>query len=435
MCEACHCRAAPASGGAARRYRRPKPPPPPKPTRYAALVGDVLAALKRSSMEATGWEWSIGGLGAGEGRYTGWCPVCARGLVDIQILNTDPPRARTDGCTNGCSPDLICDAVWPPLETSPPTTSTARRRGRQLGKARPKGILPPLPRGRDLDLIRDFLDRAFRPGATGDGTASTASTCSSAPADSAPTRARSPSGPAATPSPTAGPTQSQLIGPQLRANVLAITDGWCDMPHLTGSEQDDVWAGLVKLGKVVSEVDDRDEARKWVQNILDAASPLRGYTLVPDGRHDALMALRNHGEFKRPDAELFVRPSEENSVRRPVRFVDDKTGEQFLRAGETITFVRYVAGERSLQGSTLRARLSEIGVQAVRFEHHLQPAPEGGPLPAARGPRRVRRGGLAVAGADPETAVADRQRESKQMARVTARLQLTPLPLSRAHPN
>jgi hypothetical protein len=76
-------------------------------------------------MEVTGWEWSIGGLGSGSGRYTGWCPVCADGLVDIRVLKTDPPRARTDGCSNGCSPDLIWDTVWPPLETSPPTTSTA----------------------------------------------------------------------------------------------------------------------------------------------------------------------------------------------------------------------------------------------------------------------------------------------------------------------
>jgi hypothetical protein len=245
-----------------------------------------------------------------------------------------------------------------------------RRRGRQLGKPRSKGTLPPLPRARDLDLIRDWLTQAFRPGdeyrvdvfeRAGRQRSDPCSLTFRSGRDTATYR---------------WATQSALIGVQLRANVLGITDGWCDMPHLTGSEQDDVWAALVKLGKVISEVDDRDEARKWVQNILDAASPLRGFTLVPDGRHDALMALRNHGEFKRPDAELFLRPSEENSVRRPVRFVDDKTGDQFIRAGETITFVRYVAGERNLQGSTLRARLAEIGVEAVRFEHHLNPHPK-----------------------------------------------------------
>ena len=245
-----------------------------------------------------------------------------------------------------------------------------RKRGRQLGKARPKGILPPLPRGRDLEQIRAWLTFAFRPGdeyqvdvfeRAGRQRVDPCSLTFRSGRDTVTYR---------------WAAQTALIGVQLRANVLGITDGWCDMPHLTGSEQDDVWAALVKLGKVVSEVDDRDEARKWVQQILDAASALRGFTLVPDGRHDALMALRNHGEFTRPDAELFVRPSEENSVRRPVRFVDEQTGEQFLRAGETATFVRYVVGERGLHQSALRARLSEIGVEAVRFEHHYAPHPK-----------------------------------------------------------
>jgi hypothetical protein len=245
-----------------------------------------------------------------------------------------------------------------------------RRRGRQLGKARPKGTLPPLPRGRDLEVIRAWLTQAFRPGDEYE-------------VDVFVRAGRQRSDPCSLTFRSGRDTvtyrwaaQAALIGVQLRANVLGITDGWCDMPHLTGSEQDDVWAGLVKLGKVVSDVDHRDEARRWVRQILDAASALRGFTLVPDGRHDALMALRNHGEFTRPDAELFVRPSEENSVRRPVRFIDDKTGEQFIRAGETATFIRHVVGERNLPYLTLEARLGEIGIEAVRFEHHLSPHPK-----------------------------------------------------------
>jgi hypothetical protein len=100
-----------------RRYRRPKAPPAPKPTRYAQLVDDVLQALKRSSMTATEWEWSIGGLGTGKGIFTGWCPVCTRGLVTFQLFDTDPPRAGTEGCANGCTPDLIYDVLWPPAPT------------------------------------------------------------------------------------------------------------------------------------------------------------------------------------------------------------------------------------------------------------------------------------------------------------------------------
>jgi hypothetical protein len=43
----------------------------------------------------------------GTGRLMGYCPACGLGCVAVQILNTDPPRARTDGCSNGCSTDLI----------------------------------------------------------------------------------------------------------------------------------------------------------------------------------------------------------------------------------------------------------------------------------------------------------------------------------------
>jgi len=141
VCERCHCRAAPPASPAARRYRRPKPPPPPKPSRYAQLVEDVLTVLKRSSMEVTGWEWSIGGLGTGEGVFTGWCPVCTRGLVTFQLLNTDPPRARLAGCDNGCVPELIREAIWPqPNEpsTSPPTTSTDASADETSGRPAPR---------------------------------------------------------------------------------------------------------------------------------------------------------------------------------------------------------------------------------------------------------------------------------------------------------
>lgn len=246
-----------------------------------------------------------------------------------------------------------------------------RRRGRQLGKARPKGTLPPLPKGRDLELLREWNTLAFRPGEgyrvdvferAGRQRADPCSLTFRFGQDTVTYR---------------WPSQVDLRGRQLRANVLAVTDGWCDMQHLTDSEVEDVWAALVKLGKVLSEVDDRDEARKWLQHILDAAGALRGHTLAAGPqRHDALMAIRNHGEFTRPDAERFIRPSEESSVRRPVRFVDEESGKQFLRAGETIVWVRHVAGERNMTYSSLRARLSEIGVEAVRFEHHLAPHPK-----------------------------------------------------------
>lgn len=51
------------------------------------------------------------GLGDPKLPLMGYCPVCRRGTVSIYLLDTDPPRPRTDGCTDGCSPDLIFDAI------------------------------------------------------------------------------------------------------------------------------------------------------------------------------------------------------------------------------------------------------------------------------------------------------------------------------------
>ncbi len=115
--------------------------------------------------------------------------------------------------------------------------------------------------------------------------------------------------------------QGDLAGAKLRATVLAASDGELDMPHLTDSEKEDVWAALYKLGRVMTDVDDRDETRKWCQQMIDVSSPLRGYTLVPDGRHDALMAMRNLGEFTRPDALAIARPSWEKYEVSPAHHV------------------------------------------------------------------------------------------------------------------
>jgi hypothetical protein len=112
-----------------------------------------------------------------------------------------------------------------------------------------------------------------------------------------------------------------------------------------------------------------------MQQLLDVASPVRGKTLVPDGRYEALMALKALGEFTRPDALTLLRGSEDWQ-RRPARFIDEQTAEQWVRAGETATFLRWVLGVEPLSHSTLRARLSEIGVEARRFEDWRAPHPK-----------------------------------------------------------
>jgi hypothetical protein len=166
-----------------------------------------------------------------------------------------------------------------------------------------------------------------------------------------------------------------LTGNALRGNVVGMSAGFCQMPHLSPGEIEDVWVGLCTIAKVMTEYDDREETIKWLHQMLDESKPLTGKTLASDGRHDALMALRSQGEFVRRDAEQLVR-GVEGWQRRPVRFVDDQTADQFLRAGETATFLWHVVGVRDLTRPGLRARLAEVGVEGHRFEAYQPPHPK-----------------------------------------------------------
>lgn len=237
------------------------------------------------------------------------------------------------------------------------------------GKPRPKGKLPYLPDGRDLEQLREWLTRAFRPpkGYQFDkfdrAGKQKSDPCSITFRNGRDTRT------------FRFPQQGDLHGAKLRPIVFAVADGDLAMPHLTGSEVEDVWAALCTVGSVATVSDERDETIKWCQQLLDAAVPLVGKTLVPDGRHDALMALKQNGEFTRPDAIAFLRGGDQWQ-RQPVRFVDEQTSEQFIRAGEAAAFVRWVLGVEPLSFSTLRARLSEIDVVGKRFEDYRPPHPK-----------------------------------------------------------
>ena len=86
------------------------------------------------------------------------------------------------------------------------------------------------------------------------------------------------------------------------------------------------------------------------------------------------MAMRNQGGFVRRDAEQLVRGND-GWQRRPVRFVDAETGEQFVRAGETATFVWHVIGDAD-HPTRLKAWLAEIGVENRRVEDARPPHPK-----------------------------------------------------------
>jgi hypothetical protein len=231
-------------------------------------------------------------------------------------------------------------------------------------KPRPKGSLPYLPDGDNVRLGA-WLTRAFRPPpgfvaeAFERGGKQRTDPCSLTFRNGRETRT------------FRFTAQSDLVGRRLRATALGISDGWLRMGRLKDDEIEDVWAALCIFGRVLSDFDDREETHKWTQQLVSAAEPFVGYSLVPDARHDALMALKRHGEFKRHDALAFP-----GGERRPVRFVDAHTGEQFVRSGETAAFVRWVLGVEPLSYSTLRARLADVKIVGRFFEDRRPPHPK-----------------------------------------------------------
>ena len=194
-------------------------------------------------------------------------------------------------------------------------------------KPRPKGTLPRLPEGRDVDELRRWLTRAFRP--DGGWCFDTFERPTTDPNDGCSITFRN------------GRDivnyrfkhQADLMGTRLRSMVLSISKGELAVPHLTGSEIEDVWAALCTLGSVLTEYDERDEMRKWVEQMLAATIPLNDHSLVPDSRWDTLMAIRAQGEFTKPDA-LALQNAYRNDngawLRRPIRFIDRHTGQQYL---------------------------------------------------------------------------------------------------------
>jgi hypothetical protein len=236
-------------------------------------------------------------------------------------------------------------------------------------KPRPKGKLPWLPDGDNVEELRAWLTMAFRPpqgwsvaGFERNGRNKNDACALVLQNGREAKRLRF--------------DRQRDIRTDPRGEVLGVSDGWLKAPHLTPGEIEDVWAALCTLGRVLSEHDEVDEMREAIESMLPATMPLPGYSLVPDGRHDALMALRQAGEFTRPDAEQLRRGTDERYQQRPIRFVDSQTGEQWLRAGEVATYLRWVLGVEPLSHASLRARLIEIGVVGRYFEDYRPPHPK-----------------------------------------------------------
>jgi len=242
-------------------------------------------------------------------------------------------------------------------------------RRKHADKPRPKGSLPYLPDEREPETLRAWLTRALRPpsnwGLSGfertgrDGR----DPCALAFVNGRESRRYRIK------------RQTDLMRSP-RLTLASATDGWLAVPHLTAGEIEDVWAALCTLGRVLTEFDEPEQTREWVEAYLPATSTLAGFSLVPDSRHDALMAIRRAGEFRRGDAEQMRRGADPGLQRRPTRVVDAMTGEQWIRPGELAAYVRWVLGVEPLSHGTLRARLQEIGVDGRYFEDRRPPHPK-----------------------------------------------------------
>jgi hypothetical protein len=84
---------------------------PPKPSGRQRLHDRVYAALERASVAVTGDKRAIGGVGGGGGRLTGYCPVCLRSPLTVEVIGGDPPRVRQDGCSGGCPPHEVARSL------------------------------------------------------------------------------------------------------------------------------------------------------------------------------------------------------------------------------------------------------------------------------------------------------------------------------------
>jgi hypothetical protein len=236
-------------------------------------------------------------------------------------------------------------------------------------KPRPRGTLPYLPGDRDPDLLRGWLTRAVRP----------ESGWSVADFDRT---GRDPADPCTLHIKNGRDSRSYRFRAQRdlfktpRTTIATVTDGWLDVPHLTGGEIEDLCVALCRLGAVLTEYDERYETRKSVEQLLVGTAPMHGHTLLPDGRYDALVAIKAQGEFTKPDAMSMLRPGDDRWQRRPIRFVDKDTGEQWVRMGEAATYLRWVLGVEPLSHSTLRSKLQEIGVVARHFQDYRPPHPK-----------------------------------------------------------
>lgn len=158
-------------------------------------------------------------------------------------------------------------------------------------------------------------------------------------------------------------------GAKLRMAVATIAGGQLRPPHLKPEELGDLWQGLCTLQPALRGEDELEQARDWLFRLMDATRILEGHSLRKGSadRRDALLALRQRNEFSYLDAVQIRKNPEAPWPAQPTALIDSETNEIWLRARESVTFLRGILDVRIRQ-STLTYRWEEVGVEYHFFE-------------------------------------------------------------------
>lgn len=155
---------------------------------------------------------------------------------------------------------------------------------------------------------------------------------------------------------------------KMRATIATIASGQLRPPHLKPEELGDLWQAMCALQPALAAEDELEQAKDWLFRLLDATKPLEGHSLSDTAaRRDALLALKRRGEFTYLDALTVRRDPEGPWPRQPVCLIDQATGEMWLRARESATFLRHIL-DLKIRQTTLTYRWEEIGVEYRYFE-------------------------------------------------------------------
>jgi hypothetical protein len=157
--------------------------------------------------------------------------------------------------------------------------------------------------------------------------------------------------------------QSDLLSPQRFGQTInSVTGRWLRPPFLSGPELYDLHGALCALGTKMQNPDEPHQAREWMTALLDAAKPLEGLSMVDSvQRHDVLVALRARGQFTYLHARAVIAHPDDPWPRQPVCVIDRVTGDLWLRAGESATYVRNILNV-TIRQRVLTRRWGEIGV-------------------------------------------------------------------------